>query len=448
VFKKILVANRGEIAIRVIRACREMNIGTVAIYSQADESCLHVRLADEAVCVGPAPARESYNHVANVISAAIITGCDAIHPGYGFLAENASFAEACEVCGIKFIGPQPAVIEKMGDKAEAREAMLAAGVPIVPGTQGVLQNDTDALKAAEEIGFPLIVKAAAGGGGKGMRVVQNEEDLLAAVKVAQTEAAAAFGSPEVYLEKYIEEPRHIEFQILADEHGHVIHLGERDCSIQKRHQKLLEEAPSSVLTRSTRARMGELAVQAARAVGYSNAGTIEFLVDKQNNFYFMEMNTRIQVEHPVTEMVTSVDLVKQQILIAAGEPLRLQQEEIVLRGHAIECRVTAEDADRKFAPCAGPIENVMLPGGFGVRVDTHVYSGYHVPSYYDSLLAKLIVWGEDRREAIAKMSRALDEFRVEGIRTTIPFHERIMQNAWFRRGEVYTNFVRRRMAVE
>jgi acetyl-CoA carboxylase, biotin carboxylase subunit len=448
VFKKILVANRGEIAIRIIRACREMNIGTVAVYSQADESCLHVRLADEAVCVGPAPARESYNHVANVISAAIITGCDAIHPGYGFLAENASFAEACEMCGIKFIGPQAAVIEKMGDKAEAREAMQAAGVPIVPGTQGVLQNDGDALKAAEEIGFPLIVKAAAGGGGKGMRVVHTEEDLLAAVKVAQTEAAAAFGSPEVYLEKYIEEPRHIEFQILADEHGHVIHLGERDCSIQKRHQKLLEEAPSSVLTRSTRARMGELAVQAARAVGYSNAGTIEFLVDKQNNFYFMEMNTRIQVEHPVTEMVTSIDLVKQQILIAAGEPLRLQQEDVVLRGHAIECRVTAEDADRKFAPCAGPIENVMLPGGFGVRVDTHVYSGYHVPSYYDSLLAKLVVWGEDRREAIAKMSRALDEFKVEGIRTTIPFHERIMHNAWFRRGEVYTNFVRRRMAVE
>jgi acetyl-CoA carboxylase, biotin carboxylase subunit len=448
VFKKILVANRGEIAIRIIRACREMNIHTVAIYSQADETCLHVRLADEAVCVGPASTRESYAHVANVISAAIITGCDAIHPGYGFLAENASFAEACEACGIKFIGPQPAVIEKMGDKAEAREAMQAAGVPIVPGTDGVLQNDADALKAAEEIGFPLIVKAAAGGGGKGMRVVHNEEDLLAAVKVAQTEAAAAFGSPEVYLEKYIEEPRHIEFQILADEHGHVIHLGERDCSIQKRHQKLVEEAPSSILTRSTRTRMGELAVQAARAVGYSNAGTIEFLVDKQNNFYFMEMNTRIQVEHPVTEMVTSVDLVKQQILIAAGEPLRLQQEEIVFRGHAIECRVTAEDADRKFAPCAGPVESIMLPGGFGVRVDTHLYGGYHVPSYYDSLLAKLIVWGEDRREAIAKMSRALYEFKVEGIRTTIPFHERIMQNAWFRRGEVYTNFIRRRMAVE
>jgi acetyl-CoA carboxylase biotin carboxylase subunit len=425
-----------------------MNIQTVAIYSQADESCLHVRLADEAVCVGPAQTRESYAHVANVISAAIITGCDAIHPGYGFLAENASFAEACEACGIKFIGPQPPVIEKMGDKAAAREAMQAAGVPIVPGTQGILQSDADALKAAEEIGFPLIVKAAAGGGGKGMRVVHNEEDLLTAVKVAQTEAAAAFGSPEVYLEKYIEEPRHIEFQILADEHGHVIHLGERDCSIQKRHQKLLEEAPSSVLTRSTRARMGELAVQAARAVGYSNAGTIEFLVDKQNNFYFMEMNTRIQVEHPVTELVTSIDLVKQQILIAAGEPLRLQQEDIVLRGHAIECRVTAEDADRKFAPCAGPIENLMLPGGFGVRVDTHIYSGYHVPSYYDSLLAKLVVWGEDRREAIAKMSRALDEFKVEGIRTTIPFHERIMHNAWFRRGEVYTNFIRRRMAVE
>jgi acetyl-CoA carboxylase biotin carboxylase subunit len=448
VFKRILVANRGEIAVRVIRACRELGISPVAVYSQADEACLHVRLADEAVCIGPPPTRDSYRHVANVISAAIITGCDAIHPGYGFLAEDPGFAEACEAHGIKFIGPPAGVIERMGHKAEARAAMVAAGVPVVPGTQDVLQSDADALRAAEEIGYPLIVKAAAGGGGKGMRVVHGEEEFLPAVKVAQAEAAAAFGSPEVYVEKYIEEPRHIEFQILADEHGHVIHLGERDCSVQKRHQKLIEEAPSPALTAATRERMGALAVRAAQAIGYVNAGTMEFLVDRDRQFYFLEMNTRIQVEHPVTEFITSLDLVKQQILIASGRPLGLRQEDVVIRGHAIECRINAEDPDRNFAPCAGSIEDVHFPGGIGVRVDSHLYSGYHVPSYYDSLLAKLVVWGEDRREAISRMSRALAEFRIDGIPTSIPFQERIMHNAWFRRGEVYTNFIRRRMAIE
>jgi acetyl-CoA carboxylase biotin carboxylase subunit len=447
-FKKILVANRGEIAVRIIRACREMGIQTVAIYSLADEACLHVRLADQAVCIGPPPTRESYTNVANVIMAATIEGCDAIHPGYGFLAENASFAEACEAVGLKFIGPSAQVIERMGHKAEAREAMREAGVPIIPGTAGVLQSDTEALRAAEEIGYPLIAKAAAGGGGKGMRIVQSEEELLPALRVAQAEAAAAFGSPELYLERYVEEPRHVEVQVLADEHGHVIHLGERDCSIQKRHQKLLEESPSPGINASLRQRMGETAVRAAQAIGYQNAGTIEFLVDRDGHFYFMEMNTRIQVEHPVTESVTGIDLLKQQIRIAAGEPLRLRQEDIRMRGHAIECRVTAEDAERNFAPCAGRVENVILPGGFGVRVDTHLYPGYQIPSYYDSLIAKLIVWGDDRREAIARMSRALGEFQVEGIRTTIPFHERIMQNAWFRRGEVFTDFVTRRMMVE
>jgi acetyl-CoA carboxylase biotin carboxylase subunit len=448
VFKRILVANRGEIAVRVIRACRELGISPVAVYSQADETCLHVRLADEAVCIGPPPTRDSYTNVPNVISAAIITGCDAIHPGYGFLAENPGFAEACEAHGIKFIGPPATVIEQMGNKAEARAAMAAAGVPVVPGTQGVLQTDTDAVRAAEEIGYPLMVKAAAGGGGKGMRVVHGEEEFLPAVKIAQAESAAAFGSPEVYVEKYIEEPRHIEFQILADEHGNVIHLGERDCSIQKRHQKLLEEAPSPVISAADRERMGALAVRAAKAIGYVNAGTMEFLVDRDRDFYFLEMNTRIQVEHPVTEWIANLDLVKQQILIAAGRQLPLRQEDVTLRGHAIECRINAEDPERNFAPCAGPIDHVLFPGGIGVRIDSHLYAGYHVPSYYDSLLAKLVVWGEDRREAISRMSRALSEFRIEGIPTSIPFHERIMHNAWFRRGEVYTNFIRRRMAIE
>jgi acetyl-CoA carboxylase biotin carboxylase subunit len=448
VFKKILVANRGEIAVRVIRACRDLNISPVAIHSQADDECLHVRLADEAVCVGPPPASESYTHVANVIQAALNTGCDAIHPGYGFLAENAGFAEACEACGIKFIGPRPAAIERMGDKAAARALMREAGVPVVPGTASVLQNEQEAQRAAAKLGYPLIVKAAAGGGGKGMRIVHTDEGLADAVKIAQVEAAAAFGHPEVYLEKYIEEPRHIEFQILADEHGHIIHLGERDCSLQRSHQKLIEEAPAVGLTPGLRNKIGETAMKAARAASYTNAGTIEFLVDRNNSFYFLEMNTRIQVEHPVTEAVTGIDLVRQQLLIAAGEPLRIHQRDVQFRGHAIECRINAEDADRNFAPSAGTIEDVHFPGGYGVRVDTHVYPGYTVPTYYDSLLAKLIVWGADRREAIARMSRCLEELHVSGIRTTVPFHRRVMANAWFRRGEVYTNFVRRRMQPE
>jgi acetyl-CoA carboxylase biotin carboxylase subunit len=448
VFKKILVANRGEIAVRVIRACRELNISPVAIYSQADETSLHVRLADDSVCVGPPPPAESYAHVANVVSAAVITGCDAVHPGYGFLAENATFAEACEACRLKFIGPKPSVIERMGDKAAARDLMREANVPIVPGTAGVLQNDQETLKAATKIGYPLIVKAAAGGGGKGMRIVHTDAALLDAVRIAQSEAAAAFGQPDVYLEKYIEEPRHIEFQILADEHGHVIHLGERDCSVQRSHQKLVEESPAVALTQGLRNKIGDMALKAARAASYTNAGTIEFLVDRNNSFYFLEMNTRIQVEHPVTELVTGMDLVRQQIQIAAGEPLRLHQRDVQLRGHAMECRINAEDAERNFAPSAGKIESVVFPGGYGVRVDTHIFPGYTVPTYYDSLLAKLVVWGTDRREAIARMARCLNEFQVEGIRTTIPFHRQVMENAWFRRGEVYTNFVRRRMMPE
>jgi acetyl-CoA carboxylase biotin carboxylase subunit len=443
-FKKILVANRGEIAVRVIRACREMGIASVAVYSQADESCLHVRYADEAVCVGPPPARESYSHVPNIISTAIITGADAIHPGYGFLAENAHFADACEAMGLKFIGPKSSVIERLGDKAQARELARTANVPIIPGS-AVIQSDPEALKAAASIGYPLMVKASAGGGGKGIRIVHNDADLIGSLRMAQQEAAAAFGTPDVYLEKYLEEPRHIEIQILADEHGQVIHLGERDCSLQTaRHQKMLEEAPSAIPA-NVRSKIGEAAVRAAKAAGYTNAGTFEFLVDRQNSFYFLEANTRLQVEHPVTEAITRLDLVKQQILIAAGQKLPISQRDIRFEGHSIECRITAEDPDRGFAPSAGLIRSVVMPGGPGVRVDSHIYSGYHVPSYYDSLLAKVIVWAPDRREAIARMARCLDEMQVDGIRTTLPFHMRVMNNAWFRRGEVYTNFVRRRM---
>jgi acetyl-CoA carboxylase, biotin carboxylase subunit len=443
-FKKILVANRGEIAVRVIRACREMGIASVAVYSQADEQCLHVRYADEAVCVGPPPTRESYSHVPNIISTAIITGADAIHPGYGFLAENAHFADACEAMGLKFIGPRSSVIERLGDKAQARELARSANVPIIPGT-AVIQSDAEALKAAASIGYPLMVKASAGGGGKGIRIVHNDADLIGSLRMAQQEAAAAFGTPDVYLEKYLEEPRHIEIQVLADEHGQVIHLGERDCSLQTaRHQKMLEEAPSAIPV-NVRNKIGEAAVRAAKAAGYTNAGTFEFLVDRQNNFYFLEANTRLQVEHPITEAITRLDLVKQQIMIAAGQKLANSQRDVHFEGHSIECRITAEDPERAFTPSAGLIRSVVMPGGPGVRVDSHIYSGYQVPSYYDSLLAKVIVWAPDRREAIARMARCLDEMQIEGIRTTLPFHMRVMNNAWFRRGEVYTNFVRRRM---
>lgn len=447
-FRKVLIANRGEIAVRVIRACRELGIATVAVYSQADQDCLHAQLADEAVCVGPPPTRESYTNVANIISAALITGAEAIHPGYGFLSENASFAEACEACGLVFIGPLPEAILKMGDKATARAIMREHGVPVVPGSGDVIQSEQDAYRAAEAVGYPLMVKATAGGGGKGMRIVHGEADLLSSIKTAQTEAAAAFGNPGVYLERYIAEPRHVEIQVMADHHGRVVHLGERDCSIQTmRHQKMVEESPCTALSPELRSAMGDAAVRAAAAVGYRGAGTIEFLLDG-DQFYFMEMNTRIQVEHPVTEMVTGVDLVKEQLRVASGERLSFAQEDIRINGHAIEVRLTAEDPDRNFAPSAGKITHLVLPGGFGVRVDTHIYAGYTIPPYYDSLMAKLIAWAPTRAEAIDRMARCLAETRVEGVQTTLPFYRRLFQNEFYRRGDVATNFVRRRMLTE
>jgi len=445
-FKKILIANRGEIAVRVIRACREMKISTVAVYSQADADSLHVRLADEAVCIGPPANKDSYLNAPNIISAAVITGAEAIHPGYGYFSEVPSFAEACEVCKINFIGPKSSSIEKMGDKAKAREIVQSAGVSVIPGTRGVLKNEQEAYRTAAKMGYPVLIKAAAGGGGRGIRLVQNEEELGKVLKIAQTEAESAFGSPEVYMEKSIEEPRHIEVQILADEHGHIVHLGERECSIQNgRHQKMLEEAPSVALTPALRAKIGEAAIRAAKAAGYVNAGTVEFLLDSKGNFYFMEMNTRVQVEHPVTEAVTGVDVVKEQIRIAAGEKLRFSQKDVNIQGHAIECRITAEDPDKGFAPSSGRIDGLVLPGGLGVRVDTHIYPGYVVPPYYDSLLAKLIVWGSDRSEAINCMTRCLSEFSIEGLKTNIPFHLKIMSNAFYRRGELSTSFIQRRM---
>lgn len=431
---------------RIIRACKEMKIATVAVYSQADADALHVRLADEAVCIGPPANRDSYLNAPNIISAAVITGADAIHPGYGYFSEVPSFAEACEACKIKFIGPNSASIEKMGDKAKAREIMQSAGVPVIPGTKGVLQNEQDAFRTAAKMGYPVLIKAAAGGGGRGIRLAQNEEELGKVLKVAQTEADSAFGNPDVYMEKFIEEPRHVEVQILADSHGHCVHLGERECSIQTgRHQKMLEEAPCTVLTPGLRTKMGEAAVKAARAVDYVNAGTVEFLLDAKGHFYFMEMNTRLQVEHPVTEAVTGVDIVKEQIRIAAGQKLRFAQKDVRIEGHSIECRITAEDPDKGFTPSSGKIESLILPGGLGVRVDTHMYPGYDIPPYYDSLLAKLIVWAPDRQEAISRMSRCLSEFTVEGLKTNIPFHIQIMENEYYRRGELSTSFVKRRM---
>lgn len=443
-FKKILIANRGEIAVRIIRACREMKIATVAVYSQADADSLHVKMADEAVCIGPPTSKDSYLNAPNIISAAVITQAEAIHPGYGYFSEVPSFAEACEACRIKFIGPNPASIEKMGNKARAREIMQSAGVPVIPGTKGALPNEQVALRTAAKMGYPVLLKAAAGGGGRGIRVIHNEEELRKTIKVAQAEAEAAFGCPDLYMEKFIDEPRHIEVQVLADQHGHVVHLGERECSIQTgRHQKMLEEAPSVALTPSLRNKIGEAAVRAAKAVGYTNAGTVEFLLDKDKTFYFMEMNTRVQVEHPVTEAVTGIDIVKEQIRIAAGEKLSFSQKDVQINGHAIECRITAEDPDKDFAPASGRIDNVVLPGGFGVRVDTHIYPGYVVPPYYDSLLAKLIVWGKDRSEAIARMSRCLTEFEISGLKTNINFHMKIMSNPAYRRGELSTSFIKR-----
>lgn len=447
-FKKILVANRGEIALRIIRACRELDIETVAVFSEADRDALHVKAADEAVCIGPAQSSKSYLNIPNIISAAELTGVDAIHPGYGFLSENARFAEICESCGITFIGPSSSAIENMGDKAKARKAMIEAGVPVVPGSKEIITDVDTAARIAEEIGYPVLIKASAGGGGKGMRVAQNAKELVKSIQAAQTEAQAAFGNPEIYLEKYVEEPRHIEFQILADKYGNVVHLGERDCSMQRRNQKLLEESPSSALTPELRAEMGAAAVQATKAVNYSNAGTIEFLLDRNGRYYFIEMNTRIQVEHPVTEFVTGLDLVKEQIRMANGEPLGLTQADITTRGWAIECRINAENPDKNFMPSPGTIEIYHVPGGPGVRVDSAIYQGYSIPPYYDSMIGKLIVWGANREEAIQRMKRALEEFVIEGINTTIPFHLKVLDNAFFRRGEVYTNFIQRRILGE
>ena len=441
-FRKVLIANRGEIALRVIRACRELGIRTVAVYSEADRESLHVRFADEDVCIGPPPARESYLNVPRIIAAAEITGADAIHPGYGFLAENAEFSEICERSNLTFIGPTPQQIRLMGDKAAARSTMREVGVPIVPGTDAIGDPD-EALAAAREIGFPVLIKAAAGGGGKGMRVANDADEFDRQYSMARNEAAAAFGDDTVYIEKYLARPRHIEFQILGDSHGRIVHLGERDCSIQRRHQKLIEEAPSPALTPELRERMGDAAVRGAQAIDYVGAGTIEMLLNDDGSFYFMEMNTRIQVEHPVTEMCTGFDLVKEQIRAAAGLPLSLPDRAIHLRGHAIECRINAEDPSRNFAPSPGTVATFHPPGGPGVRVDTHLYAGYRVPPNYDSLLMKLIVHGSTRDEALARMRRALAETIIEGVHTTIPFLQAVMDHPAFIAGEVDTKFLER-----
>ncbi|WNS80217.1 acetyl-CoA carboxylase biotin carboxylase subunit [Domibacillus sp. DTU_2020_1001157_1_SI_ALB_TIR_016] len=440
-FKKVLIANRGEIAVRIIRACKEMGIQTVAIFSEADRESLHVKLADEALCIGKTPAKDSYLNMHNIMSAAAVTQADAIHPGYGFLAENADFAEMCRACNVVFIGPEPEAIRKMGEKAVARSTMKKAGVPTVPGTEGIIQSQDDALNVAKEIGYPVMVKATAGGGGKGMRLAETEQGLQQAIHQAQSEAEKAFGNAAVYLEKYIEEPRHIEIQVLADRLGQVIHLGERDCSIQRRHQKLVEEAPSPALSEQLRRQMGEAAVKAAQAVQYHSAGTIEFLLDKHGQFYFMEMNTRIQVEHPVTELVTTVDIIKEQIKIAAGLPLSYKQEDIRITGWAIECRINAESPEHDFRPSPGRVAEYLPPGGFGVRVDSAVYTGYAIPPFYDSMAAKVIVWGETREEAIQKMKRSLNEMVLIGIETTIPFHLRLLDQEQFQKGTFTTRFL-------
>ena len=441
-FSKVLIANRGEIALRVIRACRELGLETVAVYSEADRESLHVRFADDDVCIGPPPARDSYLNIPRIIAAAEITGADAIHPGYGFLAENAEFAEICAASKITFIGPTADQIRTMGDKAQARKAMHAVGVPIVPGTPGPVEDADEALKFATEIGFPVIIKAAAGGGGKGMRVAKDADDFGRSFQLARSEALSAFGNGDVYVEKYLTRPRHIEFQILGDRHGNVIHLGERDCSVQRRHQKLIEESPSPALDEALRADMGAASVAGAKAIDYVGAGTIEMLLDEDGSYFFMEMNTRIQVEHPVTEMLYGVDLVKEQIQVAAGEPLSVK-ELPTRRGHVIEVRVNAEDPARNFQPSPGRITTYHPPGGPGVRLDSHVYDGYSVPPYYDSLLAKLICQGRDRSEAIARMVVALESFIIEGVTTTIPFLARVMQNERFAAGDFDTKFLER-----
>ena len=442
-FSKILVANRGEIAVRIIRACREMGIKTVAVYSEADKDSLHTLLADEAICIGPAPSSESYLNMERIIAATVAMKAEAIHPGFGFLSENARFAELCEKCNITFIGPSAEIINKMGNKSEARKTMMEAGVPVVPGTKEPVYDAAKGLELAKQIGFPVMIKASSGGGGKGMRISWGEEDFESNFNNAQMESVKGFSDDTMYIEKYIEKPRHIEFQIMADKHGNVVHLGERDCSIQRRHQKVLEESPCEAISDALRKKMGETAVRAAKAVGYENAGTIEFLLDKNKNFYFMEMNTRIQVEHPVTEAVTDFDLIKEQINIAAGEKLSFTQDDVVIRGHAIECRINAEKPERNFMPCPGLITNVHIPGGKGVRVDTHIYNNYKVPPNYDSMLLKLIVHSKDRATAIAKMRSALGELIIEGIDTNLDFQYDILNNEAFQEGDTDTGFIPR-----
>ncbi|MGC9519731.1 MAG: acetyl-CoA carboxylase biotin carboxylase subunit [Desulfuromonadaceae bacterium] len=439
---KVVIANRGEIALRIIRACKELGIKTVAVHSDVDSEALHVKLADQSVCIGPAASAESYLNMKAIISAAEVTDADAIHPGYGFLSENAEFAEICNNCGLTFIGPSAENMRLMGDKISARQTVTKAGVPILPGTTDAVASPEEAARIAEEIGCPVIIKATAGGGGRGMKIVHSITSVPNAYAAARSEAKAGFGNPEVYIEKYCERPRHVEIQIMADKHGNVIHLGERDCSIQRRHQKLIEEAPCSVLTEELRQEMGNCAVAAAKAVNYSSVGTVEFLLDSEGKFYFMEMNTRVQVEHPVTEMVTGVDIIKEQIMAAAGKRLRFTQEDIKITGHAIECRINAEDPE-KFTPCPGRIDGYHTPGGLGVRVDSAVYDQYKVLPYYDSMIAKLIVHAETREEAIRRMDRALEEYIIEGIKTTIPFHRKVMNNKDFIEGNIDTGFLER-----
>ncbi len=440
-FRKVLIANRGEIALRVIRACRELDIATVAVFSGADRDSLHVRLADESVCIGPPAPAQSYNYIPRLISAAEVTGVDAIHPGYGFLSENAHFVEVCESCGFTFIGPNPEMIRRMGDKAEAKRTMRSAGLPMVPGSDGVIADVDEAAGIAREIGLPVIIKAAAGGGGRGMRIAWDEKTLRLGFGIARAEAGAAFNNSAVYLEKYIVQPRHIEIQLFGDGKGSVVHLGERECSVQRNHQKLIEEAPSAVLTPEQRTQMGELAARGAAAIGYRNAGTMEFLYDQDGSYYFMEMNTRIQVEHPVTEEVTGIDLVKEQILVAAGEPMTFRQSDVKLEGHAIECRINAEDFEHNFRPSPGKVSYWYKPGGPGLRVDSHVFAGYVIPPYYDSMIGKLIARGKTRAEAIRRMEIALEEMIVEGVKTTIPFHRLALATDKFRNGDLSTRFV-------
>ncbi len=442
---KLLIANRGEIALRILRTCREMGIATVAVHSTVDRNALHVQLADEAVCVGEAPSSRSYLNIPNILAAATSRGADAIHPGYGFLAENANFAEICQAHSITFVGPSPESIRAMGDKSTAKHTMQRVGVPTIPGSEGLLDTPEAAARLAEAMGFPVMIKATAGGGGRGMRLVTTADQLESLYRAAQGEAEAAFGNPGLYMEKFIDRPRHVEVQILADRHGNVVHLGERDCSVQRRHQKLLEEAPSPGLSADLRQRMGDAAVAAARSIGYEGAGTVEFLLDRSGHFYFMEMNTRIQVEHPVTEMVTGIDLIAEQLRIAGGEPISVHQEEIHIHGHAIECRINAEDPSQNFRPTPGRITGWLPPGGPGVRVDSHVYTGYEIPPFYDSLIGKLIVWGIDRDAALRRLRRALSECAITGIPTTIEFHLALLDRPEFQRGEIHTKFVEQEM---